>query len=127
MSGTDKIKIAEIDSTFNFGGNEKYRYTFFSEIERYGTIILVPVSGNWTVSDLGIYPYQNLDYSPDSFNVKVPLAVSVENELYEVEVELYDESSRLAYGRNSYTFTYNKKFLPLKKQIFVDPSGITIN
>jgi len=125
LSGDDKIKIAEIDNTFNFGGIEKYKYTFFSEIERYGTIILVPVSGEWTISELSLCAYQSVDYSVDSFNVKVPMPVSVENELYEIELELYDGAGKLAYGKNSYTFTYNKKFLPLKKQVFIDPSAIT--
>lgn len=123
ISGDDKIKIAEIG---NADQNQNYKYTFFSQIERYGTIMLVPVSGNWNISNLALSPYQNLDYSVDSFNIKVPLPVSVRNELYEIELELYDEAGRLAYGRDSYTFTYNKKFLPLKKQIFVDPNGITI-
>jgi hypothetical protein len=125
LSGDDKIKIAEIDNTFNFGGIEKYKYTFFSEIERYGTVILVPVSGEWTISELSLCAYQNADYSADSFSFKVPMPVSVENELYEIELELYDGAGKLAYGKNSYTFTYNKKFLPLKKQVFIDPSAIT--
>jgi hypothetical protein len=126
LSGNDKIKIGEINSSFNFGANKKYKYTFFSDIERYGTIILVPVSGAWTISNLSLSPYQSIDYSIDSFVVNVPLPVSVKNELYEIEMELYDESGRLSYGKDSYTFIYNKKFLPLKKQVFVDPEGITL-
>jgi len=82
--------------------------------------ILVPVSGEWTISELSLCAYQSVDYSVDSFNVKVPMPVSVENELYEIELELYDGAGKLAYGKNSYTFTYNKKFLPLKKQVFID-------
>lgn len=126
LSGNDKIKIGEIDNSVESSANKKYTYTFFSNIERYGTIILVPVLGSWTVSSLSLTPYHDLDYSLDSFDVKVPLPVSVRNELYEIETELYDEMGRLAYGKDSYTFTYNKKFMPLKKQIFVDPNGLTL-
>ena len=52
--------------------------------------------------------------------------MSVKNELYEIELELYDENGRLAYGKDSYTFIYNKHYMPLKKQIFVDPNGVTL-
>jgi hypothetical protein len=48
------------------------------------------------------------------------------NELYEIEAELYDEDGKLAYGNNSYTFSYNKSFLPLKKQVYIDPLGKTL-
>ena len=126
LSGNDKIKIAEIDSTFGSNVNEKYSYTFYSNIERNGTIILVPVSGTWTISTLSLSPYQSTDYSIDSFDIKIPLPIFVNNELYEIETELYDEAGRLVYGRDSYTFIYNKNFMPLKKQIFVDPNGLTI-
>ena len=126
ISGGTKTRIGTIDSSFKFGQNRKYTYTFFNDTEKYGTIILVPVSGTWNISDVSLSPYQATDYSTDSFNVKVPIPVSVRNELYEIELELYDEGGKLAYGKDSYTFIYNKKFMPLKKQIFVDPNGVTL-
>jgi hypothetical protein len=46
--------------------------------------------------------------------------------LFEIEAELYDGAHQLAYGEDSYTFIYNQTFLPLKKQIFVDPNGTTL-
>lgn len=125
LSGGNKIMIGEIDNTFGSGINEKYKYTFFSDISRYGTIILVPVLGSWNISEVELVPYQAIDYSIDSFDIKIPLKVSVANELYEIEAELYDGAGNLAYGTDSYTFIYNKEFMPLKKQIFVDPSGLT--
>lgn len=126
VSGTDKIKIATIDDTFRFGAGQRYKSTFFSDIERYGTIILVPVSGVWSISKLKLSSYQALDYSVDNFKIKIPLKADLNNELVEIEAELYDSAYRLAYGEDSYTFVYNQTFLPLKKQIFVDPLGITL-
>jgi hypothetical protein len=126
VSGDDKIKIATIDDTFRFGAGQRYKSTFFSDIERYGTIILVPVSGTWSISKLKLSSYQALDYSVDNFKIKIPLKATLNNELFEIEAELYDSACRLAYGEDSYTFVYNQKFLPLKKQIFLDPYGITL-
>ena len=126
MSGEDKMKIAEIDSLSNFGANKKYTYTFFNNIERHGTIILVPVTGTWNISNISLSPYQSVDYSPDSFKVRVPIPINVTNELYEIEAELYDENGDLAYGSESYTFAYNKSFMPLKKQLYIDPLGKTL-
>jgi hypothetical protein len=42
-------------------------------------------------------------------------------------MELYDAQNRLAYGSNSYTFAYNKRFMPLKSKIFVDPTGAVVS
>ena len=116
--------IGLIDSTFKYQTDELYEFSFFSDSEKYGTIIFVPVIGNWYISAVSLKPYENLDYSIDSFAAKIPLPNSVRNELFELEVELYDEYGRLAYGDGSYTFIHNKIFSPLKKQIFVDPLGI---
>ena len=126
VSGTDKIKIATIDSTFRFGAGQRYKSTFFSDIERYGTIILVPVSGVWSISKLNLCSYQALDYSVDNFKIKIPIKATLNNELFEIEAELYDSAYQLAYGEDSYTFIYNQTFLPLKKQIFVDPNGTAL-
>jgi hypothetical protein len=126
VSGDDKIKIATIDSTFKFGAGRRYKSTFFSDIERYGTIMLVPVSGTWSISKLNLCSYQALDYSVDNFKIKIPIKATLRNELFEIEAELYDGAHQLAYGEDSYTFIYNQTFLPLKKQIFVDPSGTTL-
>ena len=126
ISGTNKKMIGYIDSSYNFGANESYEKTFFNEQESFGTILLAPSKGEWNISDISIQPYQNIDYSIDSFSVKIPLPVKVPNELYEVEMELYDAQNRLAYGSNSYTFAYNKRFMPLKSKIFVDPFGIAV-
>jgi len=123
ITGNDRLKIGEITPQSNFGSAQKYSYTFFNTIERHGTIILVPVAGAWNISELTLSPYQSLDYSVDNFGIRISVPYSVQNELYEIEMELYDESDKLAYGSKSYTFTYNKKFLPLKKQVFVDPIG----
>lgn len=127
ISGTDKKMIGYIDSSYNYGASEMYENTFFCEQEAYGTIILVPVRGSWNISDISIEPYQNIDYSIDSFGVKIPFPVKVPNELYEIEMELYDAQNRLAYGKDSYTFHYNKKFMPLKTRLFLDPSGAVAN
>jgi len=124
VSGTEKIQIGYIDNSFNFGANQEYEYTFFSDISRYGTIMFVPVLGTWHISSVSLTPYQSLYYSIDSFKVKVPIKKSINNELYEIEMELYDSQNRLAYGKNSYTFSYNHTFLPLKKKVFIDPAGI---
>lgn len=124
ISGTYKKMIGLIDSTFKYQTDELYELSFFCDAERYGTIIFVPVVGNWYISAVSLKPYENLDYSIDSFAAKIPLPNSVRNELFEIEVELYDEYNRLAYGEGSYTFIHNKIFSPLKKQIFIDPFGI---
>jgi hypothetical protein len=125
ISGTNKKMIGYIDNSYNYGANEMYENTFFCEQEAYGTIILVPVLGSWNISDISIEPYSNVDYSLDSFAVKIPIKTVIPNEYYELETELYDTQNRLAYGRNSYTFTYNKKFLPLKTNIHIDPSAVS--
>lgn len=127
VSGNVTKRIGYVDSSYNYGADELYENTFFCQEERFGTIILVPVKGYWHISSISITPYQSNDYSVDSFAVKVPLAVYTPNEYYEIELELYDTRQRLAYGEGSYTFVYNKKFLPLKKRIFIDPAGLTTN
>ena len=124
IGGTYKKLIGLIDSTFKYQTDELYAFSFFCDAERYGTIIFVPVVGNWYISAVSLKPYENLDYSIDSFTAKIPLPNSVRNELFELVVELYDGYGRLAYGDGSYTFIYNKIFSPLKKQIFIDPLGI---
>ena len=126
ISGNNKKMIGYIDNSFNYGANEAYENTFFCEQEAYGTIILVPVRGSWNISNIILEPYMNVDYSIDSFAIKVPIKTAIPNEYYELETELYDAQGRLAYGKNSYTFTYNKKFLPLKKNIFIDPVGTSV-
>ena len=124
VSGTEKIQIGYIDNSFNFGANQEYEYTFFSDISRYGTIMFVPVLGTWYISSVSLAPYQTLYHSIDSFRIKIPIIKSIKNELYEIEMELYDSKNRLAYGKNSYTFSYNKTFLPLKTKVFIDPAGL---
>jgi hypothetical protein len=62
----------------------------------------------------------------DNFKIKIPIKATLNNELFEIEAELYDGAHQLAYGEDSYTFIYNQTFLPLKKQIFVDPNGTTL-
>lgn len=126
VSGNEKIKMGYFDNTYKFTWGQHYSTTFFSDSERYGTIMLVPIAGSWNISKLTLAPYQALDYSVDTFKIKMPIKAMLNNELYEIEAELYDSAGRLAYGEDSYTFTYNHKFLPLKKQIFLDPLGITL-
>jgi hypothetical protein len=123
VSGTNKTEIGHVDIGYNSGGNELYTNTFFNNAAAFGTIMIVPVSGEWDISALSLKPYQNVDYSIDSFGVKVPYKSFLTNELVEIEMELYDSAGALAYGRNSYTFKYNKVFAPLKKQVFIDPAG----
>lgn len=123
LSGNDIKLIGNIDNTFRFGSNEVYSYTFFSDINKFGTIKLVPSAGQWHISNLSLTPYSYVDYSIDSFAVKVPLRPLVTNELYNIEAELYDAGGNLAYGDGSYSFKNNLLFKPLKKQVFVDPRG----
>lgn len=123
ISGNIKKMIGYIDNIYNYGTKELYENTFFSDTETFGTIILVPVFGSWYISSLNIEPYQSIDYSIDSFAVKIPLRTIIPNEFYEIEAELYDAQNRMAYGKNSYTFTYNKKFMPLRNNLFIDPAG----
>ena len=123
ISGEYKKMIGYIDSSYNYGANTAYQNTFFSDTETFGTILLVPVLGSWHISSPNIEPYMSKDYSIDSFAIKVPIRTYVPNEYYEIETELYDAQNRLAYGRNSYTFTYNKRFMPLKNNVFMDPTG----
>jgi hypothetical protein len=123
ISNGIKTMIGYIDSAYNYGANELYENTFFNQDEKYGTIMFVPMSGFWYISSVSITPYQDLDYSIDSFLVKIPIFAHIPNEHYEIEVELYDSSQKLAYGTNSYTFTYNKQLFPLKSRIFIDPIG----
>jgi hypothetical protein len=126
LTGPNKVKIGTIDSSYRYGANELYENTFFMPYTCFGTIILVPVQGSWNISQISITPHSSVGYSPDYsfFNVHVPN--SIKNELYEIDVELYDSSEKLAYGKNSYTFIRNKTFMPLKKRVFVDPIGLTL-
>lgn len=123
VSGDSRKQIAMIDNVPGTLTDGVFSTTFFSDVVQYGTLILVPVGGYWHISDLSLSPHAALDYSPDSFRVKVPCPNFAPNELYEVEAELYDGSGRLAYGKGAYSFNYNKMFLPLKKQFFVNPLG----
>jgi hypothetical protein len=124
ISGKNKTLIGYVDNSYSYGANELYENTFFSDTETFGTIILVPSYGNWYISSIDLKPHMNIDYSVDSFAIKVPIKPSTANELYEIEAELYDVKGGLAYGENSYTFAYNKKFMPLKNNVFIDPNGL---
>lgn len=123
ISGNNKKMIGSIDSSYNYGAKEAYENSFFSDTETFGTIILVPSAGSWHISSIDIGPYMDVDYSVDSFSIKIPMKTVIPNEFYEIEAELYDSQGRLAYGKNSYTFTYNKKFMPLSNAMFIDPAG----
>ena len=127
VSGQNRKQIATIDSTFKSITDELYTSTFFSDITQFGTIQIVPVSGDWYISQVSLKPYQAIDYSIDSFRAVLPFPTFVKNELYEVEVELYDPQGKLAYGAGSYGFNYNTVYAPLKKQFFVNPLGIINN
>lgn len=126
ISGTEKTQIGLIDSGFNYGADELYTKTFFVDSTKYGTIMLVPVQGGWNISELSIKPFSDTGYSPDSFSVKVPIQSVGANELVEIEVELIGGDGKVAYGKGSNSFLYNKVFSPLKERIFLDPSGITL-
>jgi hypothetical protein len=121
ISGNNRTQIGYIDNSHNYGADESYTNTFFNLASAYGTIIIVPVSGEWNIASVSLKPYKNTDYSVDSFAIKVPYKGFTPNELIEIELELYDSAGVLAYGRNSNAFQYNKSFLPLKKQIFINP------
>jgi hypothetical protein len=125
ISGYTRKLIGLIDDSYNYGANELYEKTFFSDEEKYGTIVLAPMSGDWYISSLKIEPYQNIDYSIDSFSIKIPFTITVPNELYEIELELYDPKGNLAYGKGSESFIYNKTYMPLKNRVFIDPTGLT--
>ena len=124
MSGQSKKQIGLIDSTFKSITDELYTTTFFSDITQYGTIMFVPVAGHWDISVVSLKPFQALDYSVDSFAVKIPFPTFLTNELFEVEAELYDGGGRLAYGAGSYAFNANKLFTPFKAQFFTNPLGV---
>jgi hypothetical protein len=123
VSGDTRKQIAMIDNAPGTLTDGVFSTTFFSDVTQYGTLIIVPVGGYWHISDLSLSPHAAMDYSPDSFRVKVSCPNFAPNELYEVEAELYDGGGRLAYGKGAYSFNYNKMFLPLKKQFFVNPLG----
>lgn len=118
--------IGKIDNTLKFFTDEFYSNTFFCDTAAFGTIKMVPSNGNWYIANLSLKPYKSKDYSVDSFAVKVPLRPSIANEMYEIEAELYDGGGNLAYGIGSYTFNLNKLYMPLSKQIFIDPNGFAV-
>jgi hypothetical protein len=126
LSGTEKIEIGYIGEDYNLGADRNYTSQFFVSNTKFGTIILVPVSGGWNISDVSIKPYDSLAYSVDTFSVSIPVKNTVQNELFEIEAELYDGGERLAYGADSYNFIYNKSYLPLSQRVFVDIDGITL-
>ena len=126
ISDTEVTKIATIDSSFRFGANELYTNSFFIGSTKYGTIKIVPVTGEWYLSQLSIKPYQSNAFSPDYFAVKVPVNNIVSNELFEIEAELFDANGKICYGVDSPAFAHNLTLLPLKKQVFIDPNGVTI-
>jgi len=126
LSGENSDLIGTIDSAFNFGANKKYENSFFIGSTRYGTIKLVPVSGEWDISNVSIQPYYDSAYSVDYFSIKIPIQNSVKNELFEIEAELYDGSGTLCYGTNSDTFLNNALYSPLIKRVHVDVKGITL-
>jgi hypothetical protein len=125
-SRVEETLIGTIDSTFKFSSDEIYSNTFFSDVDGFGTIKLVPSAGNWYITNVSLKPYKAVDYSVDSFAAKVPLRSFTANELYEIEAELYDGGGKLAYGDGSYTFETNKIFTPLRKRIFIDPNGLAV-
>lgn len=126
VTGNEEISIGTIDSTLKFGTDDFYRSTFFSDVDKFGTIKFVPSSGTWYIANVSLKPYKSVDYSIDSFAIKIPLNILTANELYEIEAELYDNDSKLAYGEGSYTFKNNKLYTPLTKRIFIDPTGLTL-
>jgi hypothetical protein len=126
LSGDERTQIGFIGEDYNFGADRNYTNQFFVSNTKFGTIILVPVSGGWNISDISIKPYDSLAYSVDTFSVSIPIKNTLKNELFEIEAELYDGNNKLAYGVGSYNFIYNKSYLPLNQQVFVDIDGITL-
>jgi hypothetical protein len=126
LSGAEKTQIGYIGKDYNFGADRNYTNQFFVSNTKFGTIILVPVSGGWNISEVSIKPYDSLAYSVDTFAVSIPIKNTLRNELFEIEAELYDGSNKLAYGVGSYNFIYNKSYLPLNQRVFVDIDGITL-
>jgi hypothetical protein len=126
LSGDERTQIGYIGEDYNFGADRNYTNQFFVSNTKFGTIILVPVSGGWHISDISIKPYDSLAYSVDTFSVSIPIKNTLKNELFEIEAELYDGNNKLAYGIGSYNFIYNRSYLPLNQQVFVDIDGITL-
>ena len=126
LSGAEKTQIGYIGKDYNFGADRNYTNQFFVSNTKFGTIILVPVSGGWNISEVSIKPYDSLAYSVDTFAASIPIKNTLKNELFEIEAELYDGSNKLAYGVGSYNFIYNKSYLPLNQRVFVDIDGITL-
>jgi hypothetical protein len=126
LSGDEKIQIGYIGKDYNFGANRNYVNQFFVSNTKFGTIILVPISGGWNISDISIKPYNSMAYSMDTFSITIPIENNLANEFFEIDAEIYDGAGKLAYGKGSYNFIYNKSYLPLNKRFFVDPDGITI-
>lgn len=124
VNGDGRKKIGTIDSSYNLGADELYSNTFFIPSTQFGTIILVPVKGNWTISNLSLVAYESVGYSIENFSINVPINNTIQNEMFEFEVELYDSSDRLSYGTNSSNFNYNKTFKPLNKKILVNVNGM---
>lgn len=77
------------------------------------TLIIVPFTDGYTISELSIKPKQAFSFSPDIFTMKFPFPVSKENERYRVRCELFD---------------IDNNYIPvnLEKITFFDPEGKTL-
>lgn len=124
LSNEGRMKIGTIGSAYNYGADRLYENTFFVPNTLFGTIILVPIAGSWSISELTLSPNIDAGYSPDYFEFDMIVPNRMPNEPFEIDVELYDGSGKLAYGNGSYSFVYNRTYQPLSKKLFIDPAGL---
>ena len=109
------IKLAELSgnktgSMINFDGV----YSFYTpQNDLYGTLVVIPSFCTAYIKNISVSVYGDDGFSPDVYNTRIPWPISLANETFEIQSELFDINNNLIYsGLNTY-------------QSF-DPSGSTL-
>ena len=94
------VKIADIiagssGSTIDFTD----AYTFYTPLnDIYGTLVVVPTLCNAYVKNISIAVYGDDGFSPDIYTTKIPWPISVVNETFQIQAELFDINNNLIYS-----------------------------
>ena len=110
------VKIADLTSnktnisSVNFDNSSIF---FTPTNDLYGTLVIVPRLCNSYIKNISFKVYGDDGFSPDVFVTRIPWAVSVANESFDIKAELFDINSNLIYS-------------DLKTFKSFDPSGSTL-
>jgi hypothetical protein len=130
-----EISTDEITTLKTF--SEKQSLFFTPLADYYGTLIIVPINCNVTLSDFSLKIYGDYGFSPDTMVIKIPFPINVAGESFQIKSELFDINSSLIYsdlqtiktldenGISTYTRIGDTSVSGLTSNTVLQPSGLT--